>query len=94
MVSNSSAIALKFRESIRGTEGMNIKRGNEEHNGDLILETYRRSEFILFLINSANINERPKPNLMTVNQFRIDDTHIIDFDIGKKASDDAANQLV
>ena len=53
---------------------------------DIILETYRRSEFIVFLLNCASFNKRPKPGFLTANEFRIDKTHIVDFQINKDVS--------
>ena len=57
-------MSLKFRAARRDTVAENIKSTEDKKtNKDIILETYRRSEFIVFLLNSASINNRPKPNL-------------------------------
>lgn len=69
----------------------NIKSVDDKTNKDIILETYRRSEFIVFLLNSASIHKRQRPNLLTANQFRIDNTHIIDFEIGDEDSKTSTN---
>ena len=64
ITSNSSIMSLKFRAARRDTVAENIKSTEDKKtNKDIILETYRRSEFIVFLLNSASINDRPKPNL-------------------------------
>jgi len=94
ITSNSSIMSIKFRESRRGTVAENIKSINDKTNGDIILETYRRSEFIVFLINSADLNDRVKPNLLTANQFRIDNALVIDFEINEDEYEPITNESV
>ena len=60
-------MSLKFREARRGTVAANIKSIGDQSNRDIILETYRRSEFIVYLLHSADIHHRSKPNLLTAN---------------------------
>lgn len=67
ITSNSSIMAIKFRDVRRGTVAENIKSDMDSKNKDIILETYRRTEFIVYLINSADINDREKPDLLTAN---------------------------
>ena len=64
--------------SIKGEEG--------ETNKDIMLETYRRTELIVFLLNNFESNpERQKPKLQTANCFKIN-SKIIDFKIDTNRS--------
>ena len=81
ITSNSSILALKFRVGRMGTMAPNIKTVEDETNRDIILETYRRSEFIVFLLSHSELNSRPKPEILTANCFRVDNSQIVDFEI-------------
>ena len=84
---NSSLMALKFREPRDGTVMYNIKETKGSEQNDCMLETYRRTEFIVFLLNNADSNKRGRPQLSSTNQFKIDKS-VIDFDIADAKEDD------
>ena len=80
-------MALKFREPRDGTVMYNIKETKGSEQNDCMLETYRRTEFIVFLLNNADSNKRGRPQLSSTNQFKIDKS-VIDFDIADAKEDD------
>jgi len=65
----------------------NIKETKGSEQNDCMLETYRRTEFIVFLLNNADSNKRGRPQLSSTNQFKIDKS-VIDFDIADAKEDD------
>ena len=93
IASNSSILALKFRRPRQDTLIYNIK-GDEagESNKDIMLETYRRTELIVFLLNNAEVDEaRQKPLIQTANCFKIN-SQIIDFKIDTDRQSDKGSR--
>ena len=79
--SNSSLMSLKFRDSSRDTFAGNVQKDSKNQpSKDIIVETFRRSELILFLIKNAQINNRSKPQFLMSNIFKIGQ-EVIDFTI-------------
>ena len=56
-----------------------------------MLETHRRTEFIVYLLNNADNNNRSRPQIQSTNQFKIND-NIIDFKIIKEGMDLGSSQ--
>jgi len=59
VASNASILALKFRPPRQDSLSYNIRYSKTtDNNKDCMLETYRRTEFIVFLLNNADVNKR------------------------------------